>query len=134
MAYFEPELKLFIVSEITLNGKRWLAILVRLAELDGNQMVPMKCRRAACAVCALQSGGRAGNRLTRVPCWCAVCAVCALLFALNARCCLRCMRAAVCAECALLSALCMRAAVCAVCALLSALYALCGLVVAQATA
>ncbi|CAG9111776.1 unnamed protein product [Plutella xylostella] len=103
MAYFEPELKLFIVSEITLNDKRWLAILVRLAELDGNQMVPMQCRRAVCPVCALQSGGRAGNRLTRVHCWCAVCAVCALLSALYARCGLRCMRAAVCAVCALRS-------------------------------
>ncbi|CAG9093411.1 unnamed protein product [Plutella xylostella] len=56
----------------------------------------------------------------------AVCAVCALLSALYARCCLRCMRAAVCAVCALLFALyarcclrCMRAAVCAVCALRS---------------
>ncbi|KAG7309656.1 hypothetical protein JYU34_004143 [Plutella xylostella] len=136
MAYFEPELKLFIVSEITLNDKRWLAILVRLAELDGNQMVPMQCsvpcmraavwwarrqppdagalltcslrcmrvavcavsallsalfarcclrcmRASVCAVCALRSGGRTGNRLTRVHCWCAVCAVCALQLAID---------------------------------------------------
>ncbi|KAG7299079.1 hypothetical protein JYU34_017575, partial [Plutella xylostella] len=78
---------------ITLNDKRWLAILVRLAELDGNQMVPMQCRRAVCAVCALLFAlyARCCLRCMRA----AVCAVCALLFALYARCCLRCMRAAV---------------------------------------